>query len=69
MIRNSMRYVSRFRDSLSQYSCIQCDGRTPLHWASRNGHLNVEQWLVQEQGADVNKGTIGESLVATLAYE
>ena len=29
-------------------------GRTPLYWASRDGHLNVAQYLV-EQGSELDK--------------
>jgi ankyrin repeat protein len=28
--------------------------RSPLHWACRNGHMNVVAWLVEDQRVDVN---------------
>eukprot|EP00043_Microstomoeca_roanoka_P015864 m.159404 g.159404 ORF g.159404 m.159404 type:complete len:126 (-) comp16347_c2_seq8:861-1238(-) len=33
-------------------NCSDCDNNTPLHWASRNGHLDVARLLI-ERGADV----------------
>lgn len=34
----------------------QKDGRAPLHWAARNGHLEMCRWLVA-RGADANAPT------------
>jgi len=33
------------------------DGRTALHWAARNGHVHVCEWLVASQHDDVNRPT------------
>eukprot|EP00039_Didymoeca_costata_P007254 m.97757 g.97757 ORF g.97757 m.97757 type:complete len:260 (+) comp13612_c0_seq2:2079-2858(+) len=32
-------------------------GRTPLHYAARNGHLHVVRWLIEEKGCPVDQGT------------
>ena len=31
--------------------------RAPIHWAARNGHKSIIQWLVEEQRVDINIGT------------
>lgn len=31
--------------------------RGPVHWASRNGHLHIIQWLVNEKQVSINQGT------------
>ena len=31
--------------------------RNPLHWAARNGQLEVVKWLVQDKGVPIDLGT------------
>ena len=52
-------------------SLVDTDGRTPLHHASGNGHLELVEWLV-EQGAEPSREALraaqeeGHSKVAKL---
>ena len=32
-------------------------GRTPLHWASRNGHLSIVQYLIESHHVNINATT------------
>ncbi|KAI0063084.1 putative proteolysis and peptidolysis-related protein [Artomyces pyxidatus] len=35
---------------------VDDDGRTPLHWAASNGHIDIALYLI-EKGAEVDKGS------------
>ena len=43
--------------------------RTPLHYASKNGHLDIVKFLVEQDGIDINIKTTINQLIIDLIFD